>query len=619
MKKLNGILIFIAVLSIGLMAFVAYSLGIFGSTETAEKDKDDAQNAYKAEYEADSAKNREIIATIAENLFKYEDASEIYSYEFQRKVREKIDLLIEVGNYTEDDPLFILNPFGTNTQSLYTYFETETPCAVSYTVHTDATVSAAEDFGGYVTAATEIRYLSNGATIEVGNSCIHEFAINGLVPNETNIITIKLVDETGDVRIRRLYYAFGDAASEGEEKITVSAGRKVVTHSETGESKIVNASDITLTDGMFAVFSAANDYLPYVKLYDNDGFLRGEIPLEESFADSLYVNDGYIYLFVSDNKLVKINSLGEVVKIFKTSDYTFTGGWTVDEKGNILATATRNDRNSANDCIVIIDFTDDDIYMLVDFAKLLTESYIKRSDSDWIGITDVTYVGSNMIIAAANKFDSVIKVRRIYNDPRLVYIAGDNGVLQDTAYNGLYLKNENNFAFSTSAKVIGFEEYDKIRAARHYIWVLDENLNYEYDKKEEHFGYYIKYLADEEESSLRLSETVKLSCVTDASSLVKYNENWLYVSGTESAFYEYDKWFQLIASFTFKRAEENKTIEQQDYEEDNPPPDNSVIYRGISKFAANEYYFSKEAIIYKDETDETEILPDGTGSESIGD
>ena len=604
MKKLNGILILIAVLSIGLMVFVAYSLGIFGKTETAKNDKDDAQNAYKAEYEADSAKNREIIATIAENLFKYEDASEIYSYEFQRKVREKIDLLIEVGNYTEDDPLFILNPFGTNTQSLYTYFETETPCAVSYTVHTDATLSAAPDFGGYVTATTEVRYLSNGATIEVGNSCIHEFAINGLVPNETNIITIKLVDETGDVRIRRLYYAYGDAASEGEAEVTVAAGRKVVTNSETGESKIVNASDITLTDGMFAVFSAENDYLPYVKLYDNDGFLRGEIPLEENFANSVYVNDGYIYLFVSKNKLVKINSFGEVKKIYKTSDYTFTGGWTVDEKGNILATATRVDRNSVNDCVVIIDFTDDDIYMLVDFAQLLTEYYIKRTDNDWINITDVTYVGSNMIIVAAEKFDSVIKVRRIYNDPRLVYIAGDNGVLKDTVYNDLYLRNENNFAFSTSAKTIGFEEYDKIRTARHYVWVLDENLNYEYEKKEEHFGYYIKYLADEEEGSLRLSETVKLPCVTASSKLIKYNDNWLYVNGTESVFYEYDKWFQLIASFTFTRQEEHKTIEEQDYEEDNPPADNTVIYTGISKFDVNDYYFEDEVVIYKDGTDE---------------
>ncbi len=94
--------------------------------------------------------------------------------------------------------------------------------------------------------------------------------------------------------------------------------------------------------------------------------------------------------------------------------------------------------------------------------------------------------------------------------------------------------------------------------------------------------------------------------VTSASKLENFNDNWLYASGTESVFYEYDKWFQLIASFSFTRQEENKTIEEKDYEEDNPPADNTVTYTGISKFDLTDYYFSDEVVIYKDETDEEE-------------
>ncbi len=600
MKKVNGILILIAILSLGLLFFIAYSTGVI-NLPVGQAKTEDPQEQFKEDYEEDFTKNKEIVATIAENLFTHNSVSEIYSYEYQKQVRERINLLIEVGDYNEDNPLLILNPFGTNTQSLYTYFKTDRPCAVYYTVHTSALTSYAPDFGGYVKASTEAREMSNGAVAEVGNSYVHEFAITGLVPNETNIITVRMIDENGDTRIRRFYYNFGDVVSTNEERITSQAGVKIETDEATGENRVKNASDVPLAEGMYAVFCKKNDYDPYVKLYDNDGFLRGEIPLEENFAKKLIVKNGEIYLFVSASKLVRINSLGEVTDIYRSNDYTFTGDWCMDGNGNVLATATRNDRSetSKRDCVVIIDFTDGDIYMLIDFAKLMTDLHVMRKDADWIGISGISYMGNNMVIVAAEKLDSMIKIRRIYNDPRLVYFAGDPAALFGTKYEDMYLFNEGNFAFSSTTEVAGYEEYDKIRQSRQYIWTLDRNLNYEYEKKEEGFGFYLKYLTDEDEKTVRIAETIRLPELTKDSSLYRYGENWIFVSGDESVFYEYDNWFDLIASFTFTKPEIRKTVEQMDYEEDNPPPDDSVTYVGVCKFDQYDYFFTKDIVVYK--------------------
>ncbi len=621
MKKVNGILIVIAILSIVLLGVIVYATGLVSFSEK-QSDKDDVQTQFKEEYEEDSTRNREITATIAENLFSYSSISEIYSYEFQKLVRDRINILIEVGDYNEDNPLLILNPFCTNTQSLYTYFETDFPCAVSYTVHTSALTSAAPDFGGYVAASTEERQLANGSTALVGTSYIHEFAIVGLVPNETNIITLRLTDENGNVRIRRFYYNFGNVVSVNEEKLEVTAGVKTVTD-ELGETHVTNASDVTLEEGIYAVFCKKNDYTSYVKLYDNDGYLRSEIPLEDTFSKKLYVKDGEIYLFVSANKLVRINSLGEVTHIYRINDYTLTGDWCVDDKGNILATATRKDRSenredrlgSVRDCVVIIDFADDDIYMLIDFAKLLGDYHVRRKDADWIGVTGVSYLGNNCIVVSAEKLDSLIKVRRIYNDPRLVYFAGDPAELTGTVYEDMYLDNEGNFAFSTTTEIAGYEEYDKIRQSRQYIWTLDRNLNYTYEKKEEGFGFYIKYLTDEEEKTVRIAETIKLPELTRDARLQECNENWLFVSGNESVFYEYDNWFDLIASFKFTKPVVKKTLEQLEYEEDNPPADDSVTYVGICKFDQYDYFFTKEIVVYKNGTSgENVVAENGTDS-----
>lgn len=83
------------------------------------------------------------------------------------------------------------NPFGTNTQSLYVYFCTDAAVSVQYTIHMDR--SDISDF-------TQTAYQSETYQTE------HELQLIGLIPDETNEITLKLTDAEGNVEERTISY-----------------------------------------------------------------------------------------------------------------------------------------------------------------------------------------------------------------------------------------------------------------------------------------------------------------------------------------------------------------------------------------------------------------------------
>lgn len=63
--------------------------------------------------------------------------AEIYTESYQEDVQKEIDQLKSEGGYTLENPLLLVNPYGTNTTGLYIYFQTDESVRVSYTIHAD--------------------------------------------------------------------------------------------------------------------------------------------------------------------------------------------------------------------------------------------------------------------------------------------------------------------------------------------------------------------------------------------------------------------------------------------------------------------------------------------------
>lgn len=607
MKKFNLILILILVLSGATLGLVSVNTVFSDSgknTPTPTSSLEDYQNTHTSDISA------EIRPNIIYGFSSYGEPSEIYTIAFRDDVRNRLNQMIDRAKYTEDEPLIIYNPFGTDECSLYVYFTTAYPCAVSYTVHISNLVSDAEDFGGFVAASSREVTNEDGSVTYVGDSTIHEFAIHGLVSGATNAITIKMVDEKGNVRNRRFYYDF-DKVDKDEVRLQKTQGTKTVVDEETGEKQVVPASEAKLTEGLFATFTAKNDYTPYMRMYDNDGFLRWKMPMVDNTAKTLFTFDGQLGVFVSDRKLVVLNPLGEVHRIFESEgERLIFGDFCLDDSHKnedgttdlrVICIATDRQKKSVNDCVVCISFSENRIYKLMDMQKLL-ESYPNVHDENWIDLCSIKYVGDNMILLGSDTLDTIIKVRRIYNQPRIVYMLGDKANFAGTKeYDNLFLLQEEDFPFTTSVSQMGYMAYDGWSVDdRHYVWVLDQNLDYEYDKKEEHFGYYERYQVDEKTFSVKRVTHRPMPAITDDTFHEYFGSNIFYTTGNNSVFSEYDNAFNLIYRYTYKKTVPDKTVEDEDREEDNPPPDDSIIFTGIWKIEPTDFLLTKDVKVYKD-------------------
>lgn len=611
MKKLNGFLILIGALSIAVLALVIYSTGVFGNRENPEPsatptaEVTNPRDKYVDYYEADPDATKEIaVIHVMEDFLDYENSDQIYTYGYQKAVREKINALVSSKRYTENEPLVIRNPFGTNSQSLYVYFETDEPCAVSYNVHVSDLDSYADDFGGNVVASKRHVNYEDGCEEDLNTSLIHEFSVCGIQPRMDNMITFKLVDQYGRIRVKRFYYNFEQGLVNGAEAV-LSKKREtktIIVDEKTLETATVNASEKELTDGLYCIFREENGYTPYMLAYDNDGYMRMEVPLVKSVARATYVKDGELYLFVSDTKFVKINSLGEVKKIYKTDEFVFGRDFCVDDDGNVVVIASKAGSSTAEDVVCIIDFEKDSVYQLFDMGDFLPGLKKKKNSRDWLRLSSIAYTGDHMVVLAAEETNTLIKMRRIYNGPKLMWLAGDNEYFEDLpSLKRMFLMNEGDFVFPSSLTEMDYEEYDKIRESRAYYWALDQNLDYEYEKKEEPFGYYTRLLADDEERTLRsIDERVVINGLTAKSKFVYADDNRILVRGNDSKFCEMDSDFNIICTFTFTPPVVEKTIDQLEYEEDNPPPDDTVNYVGITKIDPVSYLFTKEIIVYID-------------------
>lgn len=588
MKKTNIILILIAMISLFGLGGVLF---LFGDSSGGEEPTQSNLEKYQDNYVTNVGMNKEIVVKVKED-FSSAQVTDIYDIEFQTSVRNNIDTLIEENSYNEDNPLVIYNPFLTNTQSLYVYFETEEPYAVSYSIHTpDAPF---EDFGGYVVPN------------QPDTSKVHEFQIIGLIPKETNMITIRMMDKDGVVKLRRFYYYNENEVNIDTIELEATTGTKEVKNADKTYST-VPASEESLSEGMFVTFPNVNEVDPYLRLYDTDGIQRGEIPLETFGTKQMIVYEDLMFYRVSEEKIVGVNRLGQVVKVYTSENYTFGEAFCLDKNNDFLVLASDKRQNSVNDCVILLDRETLQVTELVDLGDLLQEYKVtcKKSNGvlDWISLNSIDLVEGNRILITSEKTDLIIKIRRLYNEPRIAFLVGDITPFEGTSYESLFLRPEGEFELHASVNQIAYQEYDKIRETRLYMEVLNNNETAEYEKGEEPYAYYYYYLVDEAEGgteragSLRLVEKKVLPAIKEHGSMQWYGNHLIIASDVTADFYEYDSDFNLITKFHYEKPIKEMTEEEMEYEEDYPSADDTVSFLSVFKYDFNNYYFVEEPVL----------------------
>ena len=182
---------------------------------------------------------------IEEEGFTYYDAG------VQERLEGALEGMKDSRQWTATEPLAILNPYGTASNGLYLYFETDRKTQVTYTIHVED-----DSIPDYTAAAMD----ASGENY----TKVHEFQMIGLVPGKTNEVTMTIAGSWGKVR---------QTVKFSVDMPEPQSGYSTLLETTDGES----AEE--LSDGLYAMMRV-NGYLGYGFFFDNDGVMRYEMVLE---------------------------------------------------------------------------------------------------------------------------------------------------------------------------------------------------------------------------------------------------------------------------------------------------------------------------------------------------
>ena len=240
------------------------------------------------------------------------DSKNVYDKGNSDAARQRLDRVIKRITPSFEEPVIAANPFGTNLNSFYFYFTTESPGMVRYTV-TVADRSVPD----------HVRYINNGQ--ENNLSKTHEFTLSGLVPGMTNFILVDVLGRDGDVKKSQLYKYDAQGAALST-KLSVQKGN----------------SKEDIRNGLYFVLPAGNKE---IYAYDNSGILRNITITESGHGGRIYQSGDSMIYQVSDQKVARVSSIGRVLGTAVVKGYGKIQDFAYDGYDNVYSLVRRKKRD----------------------------------------------------------------------------------------------------------------------------------------------------------------------------------------------------------------------------------------------------------------------------------
>ena len=319
-KALKPILI--TLLALGVLTGGAVFL-LTGSNGTSDEfagriagEQNDQGNNRAYRYDTDKGAVPLLTSGENKNVLNF-DSKTPYQVSASNEARARLDRLIKRTKATLKTPIIAANPFGTNENTFYFYFETGYRSMIRYTV-----MVADESIYDHV------RYANNGK--EDNLSQVHEFVVGGLVPGMTNYIRIEALDSTGACRESETY-KYDVPASQMPNHLTMEQGR----------------SEELCENGLFFVFPEKDSR---IYAYDNAGVLRDVVKTESSHGKRIYQSGDCVLYQVSDTKVARVSAIGRVTGTAQLSGYGKIRDFAYDGYEYIYCLGRKKKR----DCLVAV-------------------------------------------------------------------------------------------------------------------------------------------------------------------------------------------------------------------------------------------------------------------------
>lgn len=477
---------------------------------------------------------------------KKEQIKEIYTTEYQEAVKERLETAKESGTYTTEKMLVEQNPFGTNTLSLYVYFATEEPVSVSYVVSVPDSEIA--DFGGKVNQ--EETYTTE-----------HEFQVIGLIPDMENTITFTLEAEDGTITTASCKYKMGSLAGEEEVQLKQTAGQTDV------------SSQISLPDsGLYVILGNDSDDVDFMYYYDENGTIRGEVPLIGYRSHRLVFENDRMYYSISETKIAAVNELGMVEQVYDLGNYQLHHDYVFDDDGNLLILATDTGKQTVEDCVLKLNPSTGEVSCILDLEDLLGDykeslGMDQEEELDWIHINTIQWMGEDSILLSSRETSTIIKVQNLSTTPEIGYMMGEESFWEGTGYENLLLtKDESNGSFSSAGgqHTVTYVTDDSLPDGQYYLYLFNNNLGYSESRPDYDWSqidqiatdlssgttsYYYKYKVDENAGTYTLVQSFEVPFSGYVSSAQECEDTILVDSGMQGLIGEYKEDGTLVKQF----------------------------------------------------------------------
>ena len=476
------------------------------------------------------------------------DVKKIYNENYQNQIYQQIEKYKIMNKYTSDNPLLIENPFGTNTTGIYVYFITETDCKVSYTI----SCKGYEDFSRTLNTNT-----TSGFTKE------HEYLLIGAIPGAKSTITLH-INNKNNQEIDSISWSYqAPKLQGGNEYVTVDTTTYDTTSPLSNGLYTVLGNDVT----------EESDVLAYMRLYDNNGIIRSEIPIISYRSHRLLFKDNTMYMSVSSTLIVGIDQIGYVSKFYDTGSYKLHHDYIFDDNNNLIVLASEKNAETSEDKIIMIDHESGEVSELVDLIELFPNYYKTTTlpknaeDLDWMHINSLELVNNDSLIISSRETSTIIKLNDIYKNVKIDYMIGSNNFWQDSGYSDLLLTKIGDFSMQAGQHCVTYQEDDSLENGIYYLYLYNNNLatsstqpdynwqeddNYQnaYFNLKKGTSYYYKYLINENNRTVELVNAIPVDYSGYVSSVQELENNIIIDSGMAMTWGEYDNYGTLIKKFT---------------------------------------------------------------------
>ena len=542
-------------------AVVVFEIVVRVMMDSEMRSRDDwnvqvGEHQYTSEERAVSVYDASVESTISVSRIvpdEYEeDGFTYYDEGVQQRLGQQLMEMVGQGA-SMDAPLAVLDPFGTGSNGLLLSFQTERRSQIRYTVHT--------------TSAELPDYTAVAQSSADGNSFSrnHCFLLIGLVPGETNEVTLEALGERGRVQQTVTF------TIDMPEAISGYANQLDTTDGD---------STAALTDGLYYAMGLG-DYYGYTFFFDNDGVLRYEMVLEGFHSDRFLYTDGGLYTCVSSRKIALMSPLGQAVRVYDLGQYELHHDINWGPDGTILALVNDTEQDTVMDVVISLDPATGEVSEVVDFSELMDGyygemthpvpitggSFWQAGEDDWLHLNSVQYMEKDdSILVSSRETSTIIKVSDIQGTPTLSAFIGDPAFWADTPYADLCYAMDGDFVAQYGQHDVELVADDSLEDGQYLLRMYDNNYwslstrdGYDPELADSvstsltsgDASYITFYLVDGNAKTFSLVEQHAVPYSAIVSNAQEIGGNFVVNSGVAHQFGEYDSDGNLIRAFDY--------------------------------------------------------------------